>query len=346
MNPGWAGAASRLWRGYAAHRVGVSPAHPGRVPEKERPMPRTKKSRNHRLSEEERAARRAADRKLMSDSVEALRSSEGWHRWLSLRSRFHNYSLANQLLIAFQKPEATRVAGFRRWLDLGYAVQKGERGISIWAPCPPSKTQLEEWRRQGSDPQLRPKTYFRMVKVFDRSQVAPLPEFPGGPIKLDPPVEPIEGDGLRAYLNPIKGYAASIGYSFEIGVVPKGINGFCDVANRRIVVRSSDAVYSPNAQVKTAVYEISHALIHHSTDEDDPALSRGEEEVVVESVAFSVCSSLGLDTSGFSVPYVAIWGDGSEIQRYAALIDRLASSLEDALLVTGGTAHHPVASAT
>ena len=60
-----------------------------------------------------------------------------------------------------------------------------------------------------------------------------------------------------------------------------------------------------------------------------------EEEVVVECVAYTVCSTLGLDTAGFSVPYLARWGEGGEIERYAALIDRLARRLEDAALAAG-----------
>lgn len=50
------------------------------------------------------------------------------------RSRFHRYSLRNTLLIAFQCPHATHVAGFRRWLELGRGVRKGEKAIRILAP--------------------------------------------------------------------------------------------------------------------------------------------------------------------------------------------------------------------
>jgi hypothetical protein len=35
-------------------------------------------------------------------------------------------TLRNQLLIAFQDPDANRVAGFRAWLALGYCVRKGK----------------------------------------------------------------------------------------------------------------------------------------------------------------------------------------------------------------------------
>jgi hypothetical protein len=78
------------------------------------------------LTDAERAERRRVDRAFARQAVEQLRSSEGWQRWLASRRRFHAYSLANQLLIAMQKPDATHVAGFRAWLRLGYCVRKGE----------------------------------------------------------------------------------------------------------------------------------------------------------------------------------------------------------------------------
>ena len=49
-------------------------------------------------------------------------------------------------------------------------------------------------------------------------------------------------------------------------------------------------------------------------------------------IANSICSTLGLDTSASAVPYMASWGKGDDIERYAALIDRVASRIEDALL--------------
>ena len=118
------------------------------------------KRRRREVSETERAAKRAAEREQMQAAIEALRSGEGWKRWLKVRRHFHTYSFHNQLLIANQCPEATRVAGFRSWLSLGYAVRKGERGIRIWAPCPPSKKQLAEWKRAGANPLEKPSHLF------------------------------------------------------------------------------------------------------------------------------------------------------------------------------------------
>jgi hypothetical protein len=69
-------------------------------------------------TEAERDARRAADRQRAAAAVEALTSSDGWQAWLRTRSRFHNYSFTNQLLIAMQCPGATHVTGFRKWYEL------------------------------------------------------------------------------------------------------------------------------------------------------------------------------------------------------------------------------------
>ncbi len=257
-----------------------------------------KRRRRRELSEEERAAKRAAERELMTAAIEELRSSEGWQRWLRVRRHFHTYSFHNQLLIASQRSEATCVAGFRRWLTLGYAVRKGEHGIRIWAPCTPSAKKLREWRKAGADPGSKPRTYFRLAAVFDRSQVEPLPEFPGGPVELEPPIEPVEGDGLADLFEPLADFGASIGFSVEVEEVTGGSRGYCERSAGRIAVDQVAEDFSPNAQVAVEVHELAHALVGVDRREDDPKLSYAEEEVVVECVAYSVCSTLGLDTSG------------------------------------------------
>ncbi len=294
-----------------------------------------KRSARRALTEEERAEKRAAERKLMEQAVEELRSSEGWQRWLSVRRHFHSYSLHNQLLIAFQRPGATRVAGFRRWLDLGYAVRKGERGIGIWAPCPPSKRRLREWREAGADPDERPRTYFRLVKVFDRAQVDPLPDLPGGPVVLDPPLAAVEGHGLAGLFEPLASFATTIGYTVAVEEIPGSAFGYCSPDRRHIGVETISEEFSANAQVGVEIHELAHALVRRDRREEDPKLTYGEEEIVVECVAHTVCGAVGLDTSGWSVPYMASWGEGGEIARYAELIDRLATRLEDAVLASG-----------
>jgi antirestriction protein ArdC len=94
--------------------------------------------------------------------------------------------------------------------------------------------------------------------------------------------------------------------------------------------------------VAVEIHEIAHAIVGCERQEDDPKLTYAEEEIVVECVAYTVCSSVGLDTAGASVPYLTSWGKGDEIERYASLIDRLASRLEEvALGVAAPLGDHP-----
>jgi hypothetical protein len=123
-----------------------------------------------RLTEDERAQRRARERELTARAVAQLRTSPGWQAWLRVRSRtgLRRYSLRNQLLVAVQDPDATRVAGFRAWLSLGYCVRKGETcRIRVWARCEPSRKKLQAWRDAGADPATKPKAFYRLEPVFD-----------------------------------------------------------------------------------------------------------------------------------------------------------------------------------
>ena len=292
-------------------------------------MAKKKRSSWRPLTEAERAERRERDRRLTAEAVEQLRSSEGWQRWLHSRRHFHRYSLRNQFLIATQMPEATKVAGFTAWLKLGYAVRKGQVGIYIWAGCDPSKKKMREWREAGADPKTKPRTFFRLVKVFDRSQIDPLPDFPGGSVPLDPPREPVEGDSLAWLFEPLCDFGELIGS--PVRIEEGDTDGSYDLKDRRIRVNPVGPYLSANAQVTVTIHEEAHALLRLDREEGDPKLTYPEEEVVVECVAMAVCATVGLDTSGTSVPYMASWGTGEEIERYAGLVDRLARRLEDAL---------------
>ncbi len=284
------------------------------------------------LSDEERQARREADRRRTREAVEALRASEGWQQWLRLRHHFHTYSLTNQLLIALAMPQATRVAGFRAWLKLGYCVRRGERAIiRIWMPIAPSKKQLAEWQAAGANPTERPRVRFRLGPVWDRSQVEPLPA-PAQPVALDPPIVEPEGDSLGWAFSPLAEIVGELGCSLVVKRHPHGRGG-CFIPELGIV--SLNEANSINHQVKTLVHELSHVLLRATVDPEGISLTYSREELVVESVALTVCGGLGLDTAGYSVPYIASWSENDAsmeiIEQCAGLIDRLAKRIEDAL---------------
>jgi len=66
--------------------------------------------------------------------VGELVTGEQWATAIETAAKFHRYSFGNGILIARQRPDATLVAGFNRWKELGRCVRKGEKGIAILAP--------------------------------------------------------------------------------------------------------------------------------------------------------------------------------------------------------------------
>ena len=78
----------------------------------------------------------------------AAGQSETLQRYLAVMGRFHRYSFGNVMLILMAKEDATHVAGFHKWKELGRQVRKGEKGIPILAPC---RYKRKAGDKQGDD---------------------------------------------------------------------------------------------------------------------------------------------------------------------------------------------------
>ncbi len=124
--------------------------------------------RNGKSRDKAKVLRKTIDDRLeqLAKAVDDVRASELFRQYLDVQARFHKYSWHNTMLIATQKPDAERVAGFKTWTTMGRHVRKGERGIMIFAPRPFKRTETDdagnETERQGVS--------FRPVYVFDVSQ--------------------------------------------------------------------------------------------------------------------------------------------------------------------------------
>jgi antirestriction protein ArdC len=297
------------------------------------------------LTDEQRAERRRAEQELTEQAVAQLRSSAGWQRWLTTRSRvgLRRYSLRNQLLACLQDADATHVAGFRAWLKLGYCVRRGETShVRIWAPCPPSKKRLAAWRDAGADPAEKPRTYFRLEAVFTQAQVEALPP-PAEPVPLDPPIAELEGDSLEWAREPLEDLAGELGYTVAYRTLAKGHGGSCEPAARRVTINAEQSV---NAQVDVLCHELAHVLVRVDRRDDDPELGYPEEELVAESVAHLAVSFVGVRSDASAVPYLAVWSEDAAadtFEQIAGLVDRLARRLEEAL---GASEPEPVSAAT
>jgi hypothetical protein len=281
------------------------------------------KSRSRR-SEQEREQRRTQDRERLKQAAEQLLESGGWQRWVRARARngLARYSVSNLCLILLANPEASFVAGFKAWLELGYRVRQGQRAIRIFAPMPVKPKQPVD-----SENDDHGRVLFRVVPVFDRSQVDPLDGRDHAP--LEPPSQPLTGDSHAHLLTPAGELAHQLGYTVTFQATPIGTGGWCDHRTKKIVV---DADAAPNARLRTLIHEITHARgVDHQT------YTREQAEVIADTVTFIVCSGAGLAVDGESIPYVAGWGeDGAldSVTQFAQVIDQHARHIETALMPT------------
>jgi antirestriction protein ArdC len=238
----------------------------------------------------------------LADGVADLTSSTAWRAWLDVQRRFHRYSWGNTLLIAAQRPDAKRVAGFHAWLRLGRHVRKGEHGIAILAPVVPRLRVVDG--ESGDERWVAGRPHaFRVAHVFDVSQT-------DGEELAGPPVSRLEGSDPSDWYTQLRAVAHGLQFTVEEDYLPDDVNGDCNHALRRIRIEVRNG---QRQQVKTLAHELAHAILHA----DRAGLSREQAELEAESVAYVVCAGLGIDTSEYSFGYLAVWAGGGEQARRA-----------------------------
>jgi len=250
-----------------------------------------------------------------------LTSSARWQEYLTTAAKFHHYSANNVMLILMQKPDATRVAGFRTWLSMERAVRKGERGIAILAPCVYGG-QIREDEETGERVTTERRVVgFRAVYVFDVSQT--------DGDELPSPVVLLEGDSAVELLARLELVAGELGYHVErADFCGSQTNGDTSFELKRIRLNRDRSI---DQQAKTLAHELGHVLCHH--ERANYSAERERCELEAESVAFVVCSSSGLETDGYSFGYVAHWSGAKAIRESAGIILEAAGELLERLEV-------------
>ena len=174
--------------------------------------------------------------------------SEQLIKYLDVMSRFPKYSFRNLLLILIQKPEASRVMGYKSWQQFGRQVRKGERGIRIWAPMKIETKKEERGARESLKKQreLEETLLFRPVSVFDESQTE------GKPL---PSVAEVSGDP-GVLFESLKRFASDKGIRvcYQADVRGKGVSKCGEILLR--------VGLEPAVEFYVLAHEIAHELIH------------------------------------------------------------------------------------
>jgi hypothetical protein len=202
---------------------------------------------------------------------------------VDFRSKFYNYSFHNSFLIYLQNKFSTFVASFQKWNDLGYRVNKGEKGIKILTPYEvtyynkngnwenvrnASRTELD--RIYKNEIETTKRTYFTVGNVFDISQTnCPASNYPQfydmG----------YASAGQAVLYESLKIFAVKSGFNvIEDAVNSIALKGFFSRDNNSITINNKLA---DSEKLATLSHEFAHALLH-KTSTQSPELTEFEAE--------------------------------------------------------------------
>lgn len=239
--------------------------------------------------------------------VSRILDGEEFKRYLSVAAKFHYYSANNCLMILMQRPDATRVAGYRAWQSMGRQVRKGEKGIYILAPISRKVAEDEE-----TGEAVRALVGFKTTTVFDVSQTDgdELPEAPAASLPED--LDPEEGAEVAAKVyEGLRGFCETEGVVVEEEERRTGDYGSYQRRARKITL---NAALPTTEKAATLAHELAHHLLHA-----DPSARPAQRarEIEAEGVAFVTCAAFGLDTSRFTFAYVASYAGAPDALRAA-----------------------------
>lgn len=272
----------------------------------------------------------------LEQGLQELFESEKYMEWLRTMSKFHDYSLNNTLLIAFQRPDATLVAGYTAWQkQFGRQVQKGEKAIKILAPAPykekvemekidpiTQKVQVDAEGKPITEIQEVTRPAFKVVNVFDVSQTdgRELPSLG---------IDELSGD-VREYELFFEALKRSCPVPMEFEAVEGSAKGYYHQMEQRIAIQKG---MSQIQTIKTAIHEMAHQRLHATDPLSEKTelteQTRNSKEVEAESVAYTVCQHYGIDTSDYSFAYIAGWSHGKETPELKASLNTIRKTANE-----------------
>jgi len=258
----------------------------------------------------------------LEERLAALQTSDDWTATLERMAilgatSISRYSFRNIMLLTAQRPFIRQAATFNGWQQYGRSVKRGEKGLTVLRP-----RIIKKRDATGGQAEENIIAGFSYLTVFDLEQTEgePLP-----PAIQAADVATPEGfewtvERLRELVGTLPGIAG-------IPLRARNADDYCDVAgwfelrSHQIVVLTGESAQAH--QLKTLLHEVAHAILHGDGERHVTATA----EVEAESTAFVVAHALGLDTSSFSLPYVATWalsnGEKSPTKAVALVGERI-----------------------
>ena len=217
-------------------------------------------------------------------------------QFLKFRRYFRNYSIFNTMLIYMQKPDATLVAGMKKWNSLGRKVRKGERAIWILVPWL-KKIEVKVKSETDSNSEKEETKTEKVLKGFIMRPVWDVSQTEGKPLPED--LAPLPAPEVKGSVSLEELYRRLIETSpvpVKETSLPYNEYGFAVVKGERHI-RINNA-----HDLKTRIVTFFHEMAHIETPEK--VKGKEERDVIAETVAYILADMYGIDNLKGSAVYL------------------------------------------
>lgn len=219
--------------------------------------------------------------------------------FLHFSSRFYQYSTKNKMLIYRQNPGARFCASYNKLKEMGYQVQRGQKGMEILVPAAVTywyDNNISQWKRlfeAGKEEKAKIKageietkkiTVFKIGHTFDIGQTdCPVTEYP----KLF--AMGYSSEKHNELFNAVKSYCEERGIPVYIENIPSiSMRGYYQPADNTIHL--SDKL-NDSMKLSVLTHELGHAVMHASYD---PDMSSEQKEIEADSLSLMLREHLGV----------------------------------------------------
>lgn len=237
--------------------------------------------------------------------------SEELKRYLAAMAKFPKYSLHNVCLILAQRPDTARVAGYHTWHQLGRQVNRGAKGILIFAPIVRRKAERQETGEASSVSESVRLVGFRGIHVFAEEDTS------GQAI---PHLARCTGDPSE-FSGRLRDFVISRGVQLEYSEQIRPAYGMCSAGKVEILPGMEPAM-----EFSVLAHEVGHLLLHFGDRRRE--LTKRVRETEAEAVAFVVSQAIGLEAMRSSAEYISLYtGDRDLLTESLEHIQRASTEM-------------------
>ena len=213
-------------------------------------------------------------------------------------SAFYEYSLGNAFLAASQliarQLPISPIASYRKWLELGRQVKKGEKAIALVMPVTVKSKSKDEGKDGGGNEAGEPPGSARTIFILKNNWFA-LCQTDGAEYAQE--VVTPKWDKVRAL--------------DALGITEQDFSSMSGNAQGYAIPNEKKLAINPLAALpwKTTFHEMAHCLLHSAEVQmaDGEMLQRCIKEAEAESVAYLCCATLELPGLEQSRAYIQHW---------------------------------------